>query len=122
MLCVDRLFFLEAGGLDPRTGDYALLDFCLRTTLKPRLKPQTQITAPPAPCCRYLPDVCLTALKGNAEVSSGQDKSREAVWFYGKWQGELWQNDHAFYEKENISNVVLDTEKLTRSMPILNRF
>ncbi|MDD9303638.1 MAG: hypothetical protein HUK40_15360 [Desulfobacter sp.] len=61
--------------------------------------------------CTYLPKVCLTAL-----TDCKQTNPNEAVQFYGKWQGHLWETQDAFYKKEKISREALNTARLAKSM------
>jgi hypothetical protein len=103
-ICTEKKFFLSIGGFETRSGRYLFLDLCLRT-LKISHDPETVI---------YLPDVELLLLDSPRHGLTHDD----AIFFYSRWHGVLWESEDALLSRDGVSTLQLDAARMTRAMEI----
>ncbi len=104
---MDRQLFLNTGGFHPKAGRYKYLDLSLRT--EDILSRKDAVV--------YLHDIHLMQLTQPASRQSQDD----AVFFYGKWHGRLWENEDRLYANDGISNLQLSAARMTRAQNMANR-
>jgi hypothetical protein len=97
--------FLSIGGFSPKAGTYALMDLCL----KARLKKNDNNT------CIFLPE--LQMLKPH-DVQSVP--TPDAVFFFARWHGLLWDNEESLYQSEGITHRQLDTARMAQAQKQVN--
>ncbi len=100
VLCAERNFFCQLGGLVPQAGKFAFMDLCLRANQEQGKD-----------ACMYLPKVCLMFQKTRADIFD-QDAS---VYFYGKWHGTLWESQDALYDQDQMTQEKVDTARMNRA-------
>ena len=101
-VCMNRSFFYELGGFWEKTGSYLFMDLCLRAQTSRKNKSH----------CIYLSQVCLASLSCVKTNSSSED----AIYFYGKWHGRLWENQSKFYADDKITEAELNTARMAQSI------
>jgi len=101
-ICIHRDFFHQLGGFWEKTGKFAFMDICLRADIY-RQKNDT---------CVYMPDVGMISLNDNNDPFNPDD----AIYFFGKWQGILWENQEALYTKDKITKAELDAARMAQAM------
>ncbi|MCG8684765.1 MAG: hypothetical protein MI892_07820 [Desulfobacterales bacterium] len=106
VVALSRDFFAELGGFSPNTGTNAYMDICLKAH---------QLTKDES-CCIYLPQ--MEFLKNSPTATS---PSKNAIHFYAKWHGMLWDNEDRLYEDDGISPLQLDAARMTRAQELANR-
>jgi hypothetical protein len=107
MVCLSADLFLNLGGFSPRAGTYALMDLCLKN----RLKKNDNTT------CVFLPDLQMLKTH-NVQHIPAQD----AVFFFARWHGLLWDNEESLYQSEGISHQQLDTARMAQAQKQVNGF
>jgi len=105
-LGINLALFLKIGGFWKKTGKFLFMDLCLRTDTFNRSKNN----------CIYLPNVGLVALDTHNDGFSLED----STWFYGRWHGNLWENQEAFYAADQVTKSDLDAARLSQSMTRAN--
>jgi hypothetical protein len=105
MVCMSADLFLSIGGFSPKAGTYALMDLCL----KARLKKNDNNT------CIFLPE--LQMLKPH-DVQSVP--TPDAVFFFARWHGLLWDNEESLYQSEGITHRQLDTARMAQAQKQVN--
>jgi len=101
---MNRSHFYRMGGFWEKAGSYSFMDICLRAGKSDKKKDY----------CIYLPKVCLAKLKNNKKTTPD-----EAIYFYGRWQGRLWENQEVFYKTDQITESEINTARLAQSMATL---
>ncbi|HCY88166.1 MAG TPA: hypothetical protein DHV36_23720 [Desulfobacteraceae bacterium] len=106
-IALTRELFLELGGFHPASGCYKYLDLCLRATEE------------------FAKDIAvyyLHNLKFSQIISLKRPENHnEAIYFYGRWNGTLWDNEDQLYAMDGISNHQLATERMKRAQELINR-
>jgi len=88
-IAVDRDLFRKAGGLTPDAGDYLFMDFCLKAgTIIKESRP-----------VMFLPDLQMIFL--NQEEK--KERPDPAIYFYGKWNCLLWENQRELHREDEVS-------------------
>jgi hypothetical protein len=103
-IAIKKERFLETGGFTKEAGAYFLMDFCLSAaddTHDPRV-------------CMLNPEIRITCLN-DAEKDIPKE---DAIYFYSRWHGMLWENESQTYEKDGISKSRIDSARLTRAMEL----
>jgi hypothetical protein len=100
-ICIHRVFFHELGGFREKTGKFAFMDICLRADY--RKKRHT---------CFYIPDAVMVSLNDNTDLFNPDD----SIYFFGRWQGVLWENQEALYQTDKITKADLDAARMTQAM------
>ena len=103
---VPREFFARLGGFHPQAGAYAFMDLCLTAGLTDTIHPVF-----------YIPEIRFTLLSGE----KAPEHRDESLYFYSRWQGQLWENEAQFYANDEISPLQLDAARMTRAMELVNR-
>lgn len=103
-ICTEKDYFLSNGGFEIRSGRYMFLDFCLRA-IEISCNPETVL---------YLPDVELIRLSKPQPVLTHDD----ALFFYSRWHGSLWESEDALLSLDGVSTLQLDAARMTRAMEI----
>ena len=99
-IALERDFFCQLGGLREKCGKYSFMDLCLRAQ---KLTGKSEASI-------YLPDVLLVML---AELET-EPGLQEAISFYCKWHGVLWENEDALYTADNITRIEVQKALLER--------
>lgn len=97
--------FCKAGGFTPEAGKYKIPDFCLKAA-KVAKDPEAVF---------YLPDLTLIFV----DPVRQKETMDEAVYFYGKWHGSLWESEQALYKTDGISPEDLARARLAAAMQTL---
>lgn len=105
-LSMDRSFFDELGGFHPMAGNYGFMDLCLRARQKF-----------PSSRAVYIPDIECLQMSAGRESTSPDD----AIFFFSRWQGELWDSEADLYKSDNVSQLQLDSARMTRAMKMMGR-
>ncbi|MCM2284585.1 MAG: hypothetical protein NDI81_07380 [Desulfobacula sp.] len=100
-ICIHRAFFHELGGFREKTGKFAFMDICLRADY--RKKRDT---------CFYIPDAVMVSLNDNTDLFNPDD----SIYFFGRWQGVLWENQEALYQTDKITKADLDAARMAQAM------
>ncbi|MDA8135381.1 MAG: hypothetical protein M0T82_12230 [Desulfobacteraceae bacterium] len=100
-ICIHRAFFHELGGFREKTGKFAFMDICLRADY--RKKRGT---------CFYIPDAVMVSLNDNTDLFNPDD----SIYFFGRWQGVLWENQEALYETDKITKADLDAARMAQAI------
>ncbi len=106
-ISISRKFFLDLGGFHPKSGSYAFLDLCLHANRT--MKDHQAIVL-------YLPDIKLIKL----ELADPPVVTNEAIYFYTRWHGDLWESEDQLYAHDGISKLQLDAARVTRAMETAN--
>lgn len=107
MVCLSADLFLNLGGFSPSAGIYALMDLCL----KARLKKNDNNT------CVFLPGLQLLKPHDVQDIPV-----QNAVFFFARWHGLLWDNEESLYQSEGISHQQLDTARMAQAQKQVNGF
>ena len=107
MVCLSANLFLNLGGFSPRAGIYALMDLCLKA--RQRNKDNTT--------CIFIPG--LQMLKPN-DVQ--HIPAQDAIFFFARWHGLLWDNEESLYHNEGISHQQLDAARMAQAQKQVNGF
>ncbi len=105
-ICINRDFFFGIGGFWEMAGKFAFMDLCLRADMFNKSKD----------CCIYLPDPCMISLTGNSENFDAE----ASINFFGRWHGELWENQTDLYTKDHVSKEGIDAALMAQSMETAN--
>jgi hypothetical protein len=101
-ICINKTFFHKIGGFWGKTGKFAFMDICLRADTHNNDKDN----------CIYIPDACMMSLDEHGEVFSPED----SIYFFGKWQGFLWEDQEKLYEMDKMTKADLNTARIAQSM------
>jgi hypothetical protein len=101
-VCIHRAFFHELGGFREKTGKFAFMDICLRADTYNKRNDT----------CVYIPDVGMVSLKDNTDPFNPDD----AIYFFGKWHGVLWETQEALYESDKITKEELDAALMAQAI------
>lgn len=101
-VAMEKNRFLQTGGFTPNAGKYAFLDFCLKAC---------QSTNDPDAIV-YLPDLKLIFLDSPDPKRNPDD----AIFFYGKWTGALWESEKKLYQTDGFSPNDLAHAKMASAM------
>jgi len=107
LVCLSANLFLNLGGFSPRAGIYALMDLCLKA--RQRNKDNTT--------CIFIPG--LQMLKPN-DVQ--HIPAQDAIFFFARWHGLLWDNEESLYQSEGISHQQLDAARMAQAQKQVNGF
>jgi hypothetical protein len=102
MVALKKKLFLTSGGFTPDAGGYWMMDLCLKT-LQSTNDGDTVI---------YLPDLKMIFL-GPVPAKT---KTDDAVYFYGKWTGHLWESEKKLLQEDKISQQDLAHAKMAAAM------
>ncbi len=100
LVAVDRELFYRLGGLREECNRYSFMDLCIRAE-KEMGNPETSI---------YLPEVLLIQLMEDTKPVDYE----AAITFYGKWHGDLWQNEDKLYSSDQITRIDVQKALLER--------
>ena len=98
-VAMNRTLFFKTGGFTPDAGRYAFLDICLKI-LQSTDDPDAVI---------YLPDLKLIFLDHTPQSNTMDD----AIYFYGKWHGCLWESEKQLHLQDGVSQEELTRIKMT---------
>jgi hypothetical protein len=101
-ICIHKDFFHELGGFWGKTGKFAFMDLCLRAD---RYKEKNNT-------CIYIPDAGMVSLNDNNDPFNPD----HSIYFFGKWQGALWENQESLYETDKITKAELDAARMAQAM------
>ncbi|MCP3941156.1 MAG: hypothetical protein GY710_06715 [Desulfobacteraceae bacterium] len=101
-LAVKKELFFQAGGFSPEAGAYMFQDFCLKA-IEHTGDPDTII---------YLPDLKMIFLTQHPEKTD----TDHAIYFYGKWNGYLWESELKLRNEDGVSLEDLTHARLTSAM------
>ena len=101
-LAVDRHLFLKLGGFTPDAGHYLFMDLCLKAE---------EIVKNPNPVV-ILPELQMIFLEQKKE----DFKEEDAVYFYGRWNGRLWESEKKRYKEDGISQKDLAHSHMASAM------
>ncbi len=99
-IALSRDFFANLGGFTPETGSHAFMDICLKAAEQTQNKET----------CIFLPQCTLLQDLSRPPLSPGQ-----AIEFFGRWHGTLWDSETRLYEADGISPTRLDEARLARA-------
>ena len=105
-LSMERSCFGRLGGFHPKTNKFRTMDICLRageTNEKHAIY--------------YLPKVKMTCLSSD-NTPVAQD---ESIYFFSRWHHALWESEASLYKADNVSQLQLDSARMTRAMGMLGR-
>ncbi len=105
-ICISRTLFHETGGFWTKTGKFAFMDICLRADTNMKGKNP----------CIYIPNTCMIALDGDKEKFNPDD----SIYFFGRWQGMLWENQETLYSTDKITREELNAALHAQSMEAAN--
>ncbi|WP_022664656.1 hypothetical protein [Desulfospira joergensenii] len=105
-LCSDKKFFHQNGGFSEISGRFFMMDLCLKINEK----------YPSKRNCIYLPNVDMVSINTKKERFNPDD----SIYFFGKWNGVLWENQDALYKTDNISQPELNAAYISHSMSSAN--
>ena len=94
--------FCKVGGFTPQAGRYLFLDICLKTL---------EFTCDSHGVI-YLPDLKMIFL----DPVYQKETMDEAIYFYGKWNGCLWESEKKLHEMDGISQEDIAQAKLAAAM------
>ena len=103
---IDRDFFKTLGGFHPASGRYAFMDLCLSAGDK-------EADAR----CLYIPEIKFTQV---APPPAPGDEN-DALYFYARRHGVLWENEVQFHANEEVDMLQLDAARLTRAMELVGK-
>lgn len=103
---IEKNLFLSAGGFDPDAGKFLFLDLSLTI--------QHFLSEPD--CNIYLPDMELIQIEHKTYVTNQYD----AIFFYAKWHGSLWDSEDKLYQQDGVSSLQLNAARMTRALEIAN--
>ena len=98
-VAMNRTLFFKTGGFSPDAGRYAFLDICLKI-LQATNDPDAVI---------YLPGLKLIFLDHTPQRNTMDD----AIYFYGKWHGCLWESEKQLHLQDGVSQEELTQIKMT---------
>ncbi len=101
-ICINKQFFHEIGGFWERTGKFAFMDICLRADTYNEK----------ADNCIYIPEACIMSLDNPLEIFNPDD----SIYFFGKWQGILWENQKKLYAMDTITKAEINAARIAQSM------
>ncbi|MDA3788950.1 MAG: glycosyltransferase [Desulfobacula sp.] len=101
-LAVKKELFFQVGGFNPGSGAYMFLDFCLKTR-QYKSDPNAII---------YLPDLKMIFLTQTPKKTN----TDHATYFYGKWNGVLWESEKKLQKEDNVSPNDLTHARLSSAM------
>ncbi len=99
-IALSKDFFENLGGFSPETGSYAFMDICLKA-FEHTKDPNT---------CIFLPQ--CTLLQDHARPPLSPD---QAIEFFGRWHGTLWDSETRLYEEDGLSPTQLDEARMARA-------
>lgn len=105
-LSMERSCFGRLGGFHPKTNKFRTMDICLRageTNEKHAIY--------------YLPKVKMTCLSSD-NTPVAQD---ESIYFFSRWHHALWESEASLYKADSVSQLQLDSARMTRAMGMLGR-
>ena len=101
-VAMKKNLFCEAGGFTLQAGRFLFLDICLKAF---------QLTQDPHTVI-YLPDLKMIFLDPFYQKETMDD----AIYFYGKWNGCLWESEKKLHMIDGISLEDIAQAKLTAAM------
>lgn len=101
-IAMGKNLFLKTGGFTQDAGKYAFMDICLKA-LETTNDPDGIV---------YLPNLKLIFL----DEISPKETPDDAIYFYGRWNGSLWESEKALLERDGISEKDLAHAKMTSAM------
>ncbi len=101
-VAMKKNLFCKIDGFTPQAGKYLFLDICLKAALCTR-DPHAVV---------YLPDLKMIFL----DHIHQKDLPDDAIYFYGKWNGCLWESEKNLHETDGISREALAHAKLAAAM------
>ncbi len=101
-VATSRELFLKTGGFEPNAGQYMFLDYCLKV-LQHTCDPDAVV---------YLPDLKLVFLDRIQPKKSGND----AVFFYSKWCGCLWESQTELHTEDGFSQEDLEQARMAAAV------
>lgn len=101
-IAVKREDFFEMGGFTPDAGRFRFMDICMKA-IEMTNNPDSII---------YLPRVQLIFLKQEPAFENMED----AVYFYARWHGQLWESESRLHKTDGISPQKLDQAKISAAM------
>ncbi len=101
-VAMKKKLFCKTGGFTPQAGKYLFLDICLKTI---QYKDDADAIV-------YLPDLKMIFLDHLYQRENPDD----AIYFYGKWNGCLWESEKKLHEVDGISPEDIAQAKLTAAM------
>ena len=108
---IKKELFLSSGGFAHQSGQYLFLDLGL-TIEKFLSDPQ---------CIIYLPDVEFTQIKSEPfNFDPFHNDQQDAIFFYSKWHGLLWENEKTLYQQDGVSDLQLNAARMTRAIETAN--
>ena len=105
-IAIKKELFIELGGFWHKAGEYAFMDLCLRTsndTQDPEI-------------ATLLPQLHLLKLKESTGLNL-----ENSINFFSRWHGRLWDNEDILYKADGVSNLQLESARLTRAMELTGR-
>jgi len=101
-VAMERNLFFKTGGFTQDAGKYSFLDICLKASRSTN-DPNTII---------YLPKLKMIFLD-HIDPKKNPDDS---IYFYGKWNGYLWESEKELHQKDGVSPKDLAHAKMTAAM------
>lgn len=102
-IAIQRDFFLSLNGFDTDTGTYCFLDLCLKAN-SVKINKGNQVI--------YNPEIKLIKIG----TPDNKINFNEAIYFYSRWHGNLIDSENALYKEDGISQLQLDSARMTRAM------
>jgi len=101
-VAMGKNLFIKTGGFTEDAGEYLFLDLCLKAR---RLTddPDTVV---------YLPDLKMIFL----DHMDPKEKQADAIYFYGKWNGCLWESETTLHQADGICPKDLAHARMTAAM------
>ncbi len=100
-VAVKRNLFFKTGGFTPDAGRYLFLDICLKARQSTN-DPDTIV---------YLPKLKMIFLD-----QIDPKMAPDSIYFYGKWNGCLWESEKQLHQKDGISSKDLGQAKISSAM------
>lgn len=100
---VNRDLFSRLEGFQPKSGQYAFPDLCLAAKSLNPANPVEII---------FNPNIKLI----KNDLYAENTRFDETIYFYSKWQGAMWASENDLYKKDGISQLQLDSARMTRAV------
>ncbi|MCP4721129.1 MAG: hypothetical protein GY860_16870 [Desulfobacteraceae bacterium] len=100
-VAMEKNLFFKTGGFTPDAGKYLFLDICLKARQSTN-DPDTIV---------YLPKLKMIFLD-----QIDPKKAQDSIYFYGKWNGCLWESENELHQKDGISSKDLAQAKISSAM------
>ncbi len=104
-VAMGKKLFLKSGGFTRDAGKYVFMDICLKASQTTK-DPDTVV---------YLPTLKMIFL----DRISPKENPDDAVYFYGRWNGSLWESEKELYKKDKISSEDLAHARMASAMQAL---